>query len=62
METELPDNDKFHEECGVVAVYNHKEAANLAYLGFTPYSTEARKAPESHPATEARCIGKSAWD
>ena len=33
METELPDNDKFHEECGVVAVYGHKEAANLAYLG-----------------------------
>jgi len=33
METEWPDNDKFHEECGVVAVYGHKEAANLAYLG-----------------------------
>jgi amidophosphoribosyltransferase len=25
--------DKFHEECGVVAVYGHPEAANLAYLG-----------------------------
>lgn len=33
METEWPDNDKFHEECGVVAVYGHPEAANLAYLG-----------------------------
>lgn len=33
METEWPDNNKFHEECGVVAVYGHKEAANLAYLG-----------------------------
>jgi len=25
--------DKFHDECGVVAVYGHPEAANLAYLG-----------------------------
>lgn len=25
--------DKFHEECGVVAIYGHPEAANLAYLG-----------------------------
>jgi amidophosphoribosyltransferase len=25
--------DKLHEECGVVAIYGHPEAANLAYLG-----------------------------
>ena len=25
--------DKFREECGVVAVYNHAEAAKIAYLG-----------------------------
>jgi amidophosphoribosyltransferase len=25
--------DKFHEECGVVAIYGHPEAANLTYLG-----------------------------
>jgi amidophosphoribosyltransferase len=25
--------DKFHDECGVVAVYGHPEASNLAYLG-----------------------------
>jgi amidophosphoribosyltransferase len=25
--------DKFHEECGVIAVYGHPEAAKLAYLG-----------------------------
>src|SRR5437899_11912814 len=24
--------DKFHDECAVVGVYGHKEAANLAYL------------------------------
>ncbi|MBI5049531.1 MAG: amidophosphoribosyltransferase [Nitrospirae bacterium] len=26
-------SDKFHDECGVVGVYGHPEAANLAYLG-----------------------------
>ena len=25
--------DRFHEECGVVGVYGHPEAANLIYLG-----------------------------
>src|SRR5205823_7406121 len=25
--------DKFHDECGVVAIYGHPEAANLTYLG-----------------------------
>jgi len=25
--------DKFHEECGVIAIYGHPEAAKLAYLG-----------------------------
>ena len=25
--------DKFHEECGVVAIYGHPEAAKMAYLG-----------------------------
>jgi amidophosphoribosyltransferase len=25
--------DKFHEECGVFAIYGHPEAANLTYLG-----------------------------
>jgi amidophosphoribosyltransferase len=26
-------NDKFHDECGLMAVWNHPEAANLTYLG-----------------------------
>jgi len=26
-------DDKFHEECGVVGIYEHPEAANLVYLG-----------------------------
>ncbi len=26
-------SDKFHDECGVVAIYNHPEAEKLAYLG-----------------------------
>ena len=25
--------DKFHDECGVVAIYGHPEAAKMTYLG-----------------------------
>ncbi len=25
--------DKFHDECGLIGIWNHKEASNLAYLG-----------------------------
>jgi amidophosphoribosyltransferase len=28
-----PLDDKFHDECGVFGIYNHPEAAHLAYLG-----------------------------
>ncbi|MEO2168737.1 MAG: amidophosphoribosyltransferase [bacterium] len=27
-----PDEDRFHEECGVVGIFGHPEASNLAYL------------------------------
>src|SRR3954470_21228992 len=27
------DSDKFHEECGVMAIYSHPEASTMAYLG-----------------------------
>ncbi len=33
FETEESKLDVFHEECGVFGVYEHPEAANLAYLG-----------------------------
>src|SRR5438876_11093088 len=36
--------DKFHDECAVVGVYGHKEAANLAYLSL--YALQHR-GPES---------------
>ncbi len=26
-------SDRFHDECGIVGVYNHPEASNIAYLG-----------------------------
>ncbi len=29
----MPGFDKFHDECGVVAIFNHPEAEKLAYLG-----------------------------
>jgi amidophosphoribosyltransferase len=28
-----PRSDKFHDECGLMAVWNHEEAANVVYLG-----------------------------
>jgi amidophosphoribosyltransferase len=28
-----PDDEHFHDQCGVFAIYGHAEAANLAYLG-----------------------------
>ena len=31
--TRRPAADKFHDECAVLGVYGHKEAANLVYLG-----------------------------
>lgn len=30
---ELDEDDHFHDQCGVFAVYGHAEAANIAYLG-----------------------------
>ncbi len=32
-ESAISPPDKFHDECGVVAIYGHPEAAKLAYLG-----------------------------
>src|SRR6202451_727244 len=29
----MPTSDKFHDECGVVAIYAHPEAEKLSYLG-----------------------------
>ncbi len=42
MWTEAPElnDDKFHDECGLFGVWNHAEAANLAYLGL--YSLQHR--------------------
>src|SRR5262245_44066227 len=31
--TALQLDDKFHDECGLFGVWNHEEAANVAYLG-----------------------------
>ena len=39
-ETAELDDDKFHDECGLFGVWNHAEAANVAYLGL--YSLQHR--------------------
>ena len=50
--------DKFREECGVVAIYGHQEAANLAYLGL--YALQHRGQESAGIATsdgnEIRCF------
>jgi amidophosphoribosyltransferase len=28
-----PDDDRFHDQCGVFGIYGHRESANLTYLG-----------------------------
>ncbi|CCQ91887.1 Amidophosphoribosyltransferase [Nitrospina gracilis 3/211] len=52
MPIEFPANDKFHEECGVVAVYGHPEAANLVYLGL--YALQHRGQESAGIATSDR--------
>jgi amidophosphoribosyltransferase len=50
--------DKFHEECGVFAIYGHPEAANLTYLGL--YALQHRGQESAGIATsdgrEVRCF------
>ncbi len=41
--------DKFHDECGVVAIYAHPEAEKLAYLACTRCNIAARSQPELSP-------------
>jgi amidophosphoribosyltransferase len=51
--------DKFHEECGVAAIYGHPEAANLSLSWLsTRCSIAARRAPASPPATANASIHK----
>ena len=33
MSTTWRDDDRFHDECGLFAIWNHPEAANVTYLG-----------------------------
>ena len=44
--------DKFHDECGVVAIYGHSEAANLTYLGL--YALQHRGQESAGIATSDR--------
>lgn len=48
------DDDKFHDECAVMGVYGHPEAANLAYLGL--YALQHR-GQESTGIVTSSCDG-----
>jgi amidophosphoribosyltransferase len=45
-------SDKFHEECGVVAIYGHPEASKLAYLGL--YALQHRGQESAGICTSSR--------
>jgi len=49
-----------HEECGIFGVFGHPEAANLAYLAFTP-SSIGQEALAYALATEKLFTSKSQW-
>ena len=54
--------DGFHEECGVVGVYGHPEAANLAYLGLCALQHRGQEAAgivssDGHVLVSHRGIG-----
>ena len=54
--------DKFHDECGVVAIYGHPEASNLAYLGL--YALQHRGQESAGiciAATATRSTPTSPW-
>ncbi len=42
------------ESCGLIGIYNHKEAARLAYFGLYACSTGDRKVLESSPGMEKK--------
>lgn len=48
--------------CGIIGIFNNKDAAQLAALGLLPNSTEARKAAgwQLQTVTLSPCV--SAWD
>ena len=55
-------SDKFHDECGVVAIHAHPEAEKLAYLGLHAFNIAARSQPASSPPTVSVCASTSPWD
>ena len=38
-------DDKFHEECGLIGIWDHEEAANMAYLGLYAQQHRGQEGP-----------------
>ena len=58
-------SDKLREECGVVAIYGHPEAAKLAYLGLYALQHRGQESAgivasdgEQHPAAQVHGAGR----
>src|ERR1700678_4141061 len=43
----MPNSEKFHDECGVVAIFSHPEAEKLAYLGLHALQHRGRQSSGS---------------
>ena len=52
--------DRFHEECGVVGVYGHPEAANLAYLGLYALQHRGQEGAGHRRRPTASCCSRTA--
>ena len=50
--------DKFHEECGVIAIYGHPEASKLAYLGLYALQHRGQESAgiASSDGNEIQCV------
>src|SRR5260370_5041316 len=43
MKSDFDFDDQFHEECGVIGVFGHTEAANLVYLGLYAFQQRGQE-------------------
>jgi len=48
--------DKFHDECGVFAIYGHPEAAKMAYLGLYALQHRGQESAHLHERRQGRAL------
>ena len=53
--------DKFHDECGVVGIYGHPDAANLAYLGLYALQHRGQESAGIAASSNGKCTLRLEW-